>query len=438
MKISVIGLGKLGLPFSFFLSSKNYKVLGYDINEKIEDEIQKNEINIEPKLNEYIKKYRNNFKYEKKIKNLIHETNITFLVLPTPSLKNGSFSNKYIMDFLKIICPYLRKKRKKNHLIVITSTVNPGSCEEVFIPYLKKNGLKNNTDFSIIYNPHFIAQGTTIYNLENPDLLLLGSDNDKAYKTIKKFYRKIYKPEIFKKTTFREGEISKIAINSYITSKISFANYISELCETSKNTDAKKVLDVIGEDKRINHKYLKIGTKFSGPCFPRDNKALSHYSKKQKILPIIPDKNDIINKLQTKRLIRILKNVIGKNKNQKIGICGFTYKKNTNIVKGSQGYDLLKLINKSYLKYNKINIYDKFLEQKQISKTNTKIELIFEKSEFIKKSDIIFIMYHFNKFSLPNLKTNKKKYIIDCWRCIKKVPKNYIKIDLGIQSDYVF
>ena len=94
MKISVIGLGKLGLPFSFFLSSKKYKVLGFDINEKIDEEIKKNKIHIEPKLNEYITKYKDNFKFEKKVKNLIHQTDITFLVLPTPSLKNGSFSNK--------------------------------------------------------------------------------------------------------------------------------------------------------------------------------------------------------------------------------------------------------------------------------------------------------------------------------------------------------
>ena len=438
MKVGFIGLGKLGLPFSFFLSSKNLKVLGFDINKKIDDEIRTNKINIEPKLNEYIRKYKNNFKFEKEIKNLIHQTDITFLVLPTPSLKNGSFSNDYIMRFLKIICPYLKSKKKKNHLIVITSTVSPGSCEEVFIPYLKKKGLKNNFDFSLIYNPHFIAQGTTIYNLENPDLLLLGSDSDKAYKIIKKFYMKIYNYKIFKKTSLREGEISKIAINSFITSKISFANYISELCEKSKNTDAEKVLDVVGEDKRINHKYLKIGTKFSGPCFPRDNKALSHYSKKQKILSIIPDKNDSINKIQTKRLMKILKNVIGNNKNKKIGICGFTYKKDTNIVKDSQGYDLLQLINKSHLKYDGINIYDSFLQQKQIKWTSKKINLIQNRSDFIKKSDIILIMYQFDKFILPKIRKDKKKYIIDCWRCVKKVPKNYIKIDLGKNSNYVF
>ncbi len=437
MKISVIGLGKLGLPFSFFLASKKYKVLGYDIDTGIKNEIEKNNKSIEPKLNHYIKKFKKNFKFEENIEKLINQTNITFIVLPTPSLKNGSFSNDYILHFLKTICPYLKKKIKKNHILVITSTVSPGSCEEVFIPYLEKRGLKNKIDFSLIYNPHFIAQGTTIYNLEKPDLLLLGSDNNKSYSMISKFYKVIYSLKLFKKTSLREGEISKVAINSFITSKISFANYISQLCEVTKNTDAKNVLDVIGEDKRINHKYLKIGTKYSGPCFPRDNKALSYYSKTKKITSIIPDKNDSINKIQTPRLMKILKNISTISKNTKIGIWGLTYKENTNIIKDSQGYDLINLIKKSHLKNNKINIYDNFLDKVDINKEGKRLNFISNQSDFIKRSDIIFIMYNF-KNSLPIIKTRKKKYIIDCWRCIKKIPKNYIKIDLGTQSNYIF
>ena len=437
MKISVIGLGKLGLPFSFFLASKKHKVLGYDINTNIKNEIEKNSKSIEPQLNHYIKKFKKNFRFEKNINKLINQTKITFLVLPTPSLNNGSFSNDYIMRFLKLISPHLKKKINKNHILVITSTVSPGSCEEIFIPYLKKRGLKNKIDFSLIYNPHFIAQGTTIYNLEKPDLLLLGSDNKKSYRMINKFYKDIYKPKIFKKTSLREGEISKIAINSFITSKISFANYISQLCEVTENTDAKKVLDVIGEDKRINHKYLKIGTKYSGPCFPRDNKALSYYSRTKKITSIIPDKNDSINKIQTPRLLKILRNIAIKNKNSKIGICGLTYKENTNIIKDSQGYDLINLIKKSPLKNNKINVYDNFLDKIEINKEGKKLNFISNKSDFIKRSDIIFIMYNL-RISLPIIKTRKKKYIIDCWRCIGKVPKNYIKIDLGAYSNYIF
>jgi len=309
MKISVIGLGKLGLPFSFFLASKKNNVLGYDLNKKIEKNIKENTKNIEPDLNRYISKNNKNFKYENNFSNLIKKTNLTFIVLPTPSQKDGSFSNQYIINCLKEISKDLLKKKNKKHIIVITSTVSPGSCEEIFIPFMKKKGLKNHKDFLLVYNPHFIAQGTTIYNLEKPDLILLGCDSDISYKIINNFYSRIYNSKIIKKTSLREGEIAKISINSYITSKISFSNYISELCEKSDETDAAKVLDVIGQDKRINHSYLKIGTKFSGPCFPRDNLALANYSKKKGVNSLIPEKNDKVNKLQTKRLFSILKKI---------------------------------------------------------------------------------------------------------------------------------
>ena len=182
---------------------------------------------------------------------------------------------------------------------------------------------------------------------------------------------------------------------------------------------------------------MMIGTKYSGPCFPRDNKALSYYSKTKKITSIIPDKNDAINRVQTPRLMKILKNILSKNKDNKIGICGLTYKENTNIIKDSQGYDLINLIKKSHFKNNKINIYDNFLDKVEIKKKDKKLNFIKNKSEFIKKSDIIFIMYNL-KISLPIIKTGEKKYIIDCWRCIKKIPKNYIKIDLGKYYNYTF
>tara|TARA_Y100001970_G_scaffold288148_1_gene414619 strand:- start:245 stop:1555 length:1311 start_codon:yes stop_codon:yes gene_type:complete len=436
MKISVIGLGKLGLPFSFFLASKKNNVLGYDLNKKIEKNIKENTKNIEPDLNRYISKNNKNFKYENNFSNLIKKTNLTFIVLPTPSQKDGSFSNQYIINCLKEISKDLLKKKNKKHIIVITSTVSPGSCEEIFIPFMKKKGLKNHKDFLLVYNPHFIAQGTTIYNLEKPDLILLGCDSDISYKIINNFYSRIYNSKIIKKTSLREGEIAKISINSYITSKISFSNYISELCEKSDETDAAKVLDVIGQDKRINHSYLKIGTKFSGPCFPRDNLALANYSKKKGVNSLIPEKNDKVNKLQTKRLFSILKKISKKNKRVNIGICGMTYKNHTNIIKDSQGYDLLNLIKKSNLKNNSILLYDNYLNSNDI-KISKNMTLCTDKKNFIKKADIIFLMYNIKNLGLENYKTKKKKYIVDCWRIYKKLPKYLIKIDLGKYSKFL-
>jgi len=194
---------------------------------------------------------------------------------------------------------------------------------------------------------------------------------------------------------------------------------------------------VIGQDKRINSQYLKIGTKFSGPCFPRDNLALSNYSKKVGVNSLIPDKNDSVNEIQTKRLIKILKKIIKNKTSYNIGICGMTYKNDTNIIKNSQGDDLLKLIKKNKIRYNKINIYDEFLSKNEIKDIKGKTVLIENKKKFIQQSDIIFLMYNVKNLNFRKYKINKKKYVVDCWRLIENLPKPMIKIDLGKHSDYI-
>ncbi len=199
MNISVIGLGKLGLPFAFFIASYNNKVLAFDKNPNISRLITKKKNNIvEPELKKYIKKFNKRVEFKNSLEETIKNTDITFLVLPTPSLKNGSFSNKYIEKILIKIAKIIKHEKKK-HFINITSTVNPNSCKKIFIPLLEKNGLTNNKDFSIIYNPHFIAQGTTLYNLRKPDVLLIGTDNLESTNKIISLYKKIYKKKKYTK-----------------------------------------------------------------------------------------------------------------------------------------------------------------------------------------------------------------------------------------------
>ncbi len=432
MNISVVGLGRLGLPFSFFLASKGHKVLCFDKNLNIKEQLKQSK-NIEPGLNDYIKKYKKNIFIEKKINSLISKTKISFIVLPTPSNKDGSFSNSFIFKSLDEISLSLKIKKNTNHIIVITSTVSPGSCD-LFVKYLEKKGFKNKKDFSIVYNPHFIAQGTTLKNLEKPDLVLIGTNNDKTKKKINDFYKKIYKKKsLLKNTNFKEGEISKIAINCYITTKISFSNYISELSETTKNVDAKIILDVIGQDKRINHSYMKVGTKFSGPCFPRDNLALINFSKKSNISPLIPISTNKINSKQSVRIIKNLKKVIKKEKKLlNVGLFGLTYKPDTNLILGSQGASLIYEIKKSKINIKKINIFDKFLTYNEVKKFNKDLSFYENKKNFVKNSDIIIIMYPgLDEKFFKNYKSKKRLYIFDCWRSISYKKKPIELIEFG-------
>ena len=181
---SVIGLGKLGFPFALFLASRKIKVLCYDNNLNVLNDIKKNKSPyIEPNTQKYLQKYKRNILITSDLSIIIYKSDISHLVLPTPSIRNNSFSNKYIINCLNKLAPFIKKKKRK-HIINITSTVMPGSSKFVFCKILEARGLKNGKDFIITYNPHFIAQGTTIENLENPDFVLIGSDNKHGEKLI--------------------------------------------------------------------------------------------------------------------------------------------------------------------------------------------------------------------------------------------------------------
>ena len=303
-------------------------------------------------------------RYVKSIDDLVNKTNITFLVLPTPSQKDGSFSNQYILNVLNKIGRSLKNKRNKKHLINVTSTLSPYSCEKILIPALEKYNLKNEKDFLLSYNPHFIAQGTTINNLNNPDMLLIGTNSTKAKKILVNIYKKIYKRKnVFKNLNLLESEIAKLSVNTFITNKISFANYISELSENSKYADASKILNVIGQDRRIGHSYMKVGTRFSGPCFPRDNKALANFAIKIGIKNDLPSVIDKINNRQTLRLINIIKFLKRKFKKRiNIAVLGLSYKKDTNIIDDSQSHDLINKLSSRKIGIKNIFVFDRFIK----------------------------------------------------------------------------
>jgi UDPglucose 6-dehydrogenase len=191
-------------------------------------------------------------------------------------------------------------KSKKKYLINITSTVNPGSCKS-FIKFLeKKFQLKHGKEFILTYNPHLIALGSIYNDVLNSDLVILGSDLKEGHKYFINFYKKIYSKNLYKlrKLKLTEAEVAKIAINSYITMKISFSNLISSISDKEDNLDSSVILNTIGFDKRIGHKYLSLGAMFAGPCFPRDNLNFAKFLQKKDLNNSLPKVIDKINDLQ--------------------------------------------------------------------------------------------------------------------------------------------
>ncbi len=404
MKISVVGLGKLGFPMASFLRSK-FEVNAYDKNIKIRNLIIKKPNSYLPNENKIKKYLKKNINMSHSIYDSLIGTEICFITVPTPSLKNGKFSNKFLIDVLKIISKFLNKNKRKNpYIININSTVSPGAFDNELIPFMKNKGLKINIDYEFIYNPYFVALGDVIKNLESPDFILIGSSSKNSAKKIQSIYKMIYKNPNFKPMSLQEGELVKLLVNCYVASKISFTNFVKSLTENMESVSLPTVLKAIGTDKRIGNNFLRPGGPFLGPCLPRDIVALSKFCEEIKINKIYPNSAKKLNKISINSLLQLI-NFLKKKKIKSIGFTGIAYKPNTDFYQESIAFKLMQKSKKIGLK---IYFFDKYIQNKKInfSRVNSLQSLV-------KKCDVIFISYEDN-FILKKQKIfNRDVYVWD-------------------------
>lgn len=265
--ITVIGIGKLGLGFALLLERSGYNVLGVDIFQDYVNRINEKTIYFEePKYNTLLQKSEN-LKATTSLQDGLHHSNIIFIIVQTP---NGGGSRFYDHSILSNLLEKINKLKPENKHFIIGCTIMPNYIQDIGKQLISQ--CKNTT---LSYNPEFVAQGDIVRGFENPDIILVGTESESLKPVLKEIYDKITKNEpkyCFMKPT--EAEIVKISLNGFITTKISFANMISDLCDTLPNVNKSTVLEAIGSDSRIGTKYFRPGTSFGGPCFPRDTRAL--------------------------------------------------------------------------------------------------------------------------------------------------------------------
>jgi UDPglucose 6-dehydrogenase len=430
--VSVVGLGKLGLCITAILAERGFNVIGVDVDQAKVDMISRGKSPIvEPVLDSFIKKNLNRLRVTTSCYDAVKSTQTTFIVVPTPSEPHGSFSLKFILEVIKEIGKAISEK-ENYHLVVVNSTVNPGSMDYTVKPLLEELSMKKcGKEIGLCYNPEFIALGNVIKGLLEPDFVLIGESDPQAGSILADMYRRICinNPPI-ERTSFINAEIAKIAINSYITMKITFANLLAEICENTIGADVDEVTRIIGRDSRIGSKYLKGGLGYGGPCFPRDNIAFARFAESVGVKAELPITIHRANLSQVRRVIKIIEQ-LKLNHDKKIGILGLSYKPDTPIVEESQSIMLAKeLSSKGYV----VHVYDPLaLEEAKKVLGNT---AIYEKTldTCIKNVDVVVLATPWKSFSIIN---TEGKIIIDCWRLLKdreELKKNNQYIPLGICS----
>lgn len=272
-KVSVLGTGKLGLCLALNLETAGNQVTCYDINsDYIKSLKNKTFKSLEPKVNRLLKLSRD-ILFTTDIEKAL-ENDIVFIVVNTPSFKSGEYDHSNINSCLNEIKKRGNQKYRKD--IVINCTTSPGYCESV------ARDLKKNNCY-VSYNPEFISQGNIIEDQKNADFIIIGQADKKVGDEIEYLNKCFNKtnPTVHRMTT-TEAELVKLSINCFLTTKISYANTIGDLA-LKTNCRPNVVLNAVGSDSRIGKKYLKYGFGYGGPCFPRDNKALTYYAMQNKI-----------------------------------------------------------------------------------------------------------------------------------------------------------
>lgn len=432
-KIAVIGLGKLGACHAAVMAYKGFNVIGADINREFVDKINRGEAPVfESGLQTLIDSCANRLKATTDVAFAVKNSDVTFVIVPTPSDEEGRFSMEYALKAAEKIGEGLKESEAKFPVVVMTSTVMPGDTKEKFVPTLEKfSGKKLNKDFGVCYSPEFIALGTVIRDMLSPDMILIGESNKHAGDIIQSIYKKSCdnKPH-FARMNFVNAELTKISVNTYITTKISYANMLAQVCSKISGADSDVVLGAVGKDSRIGNKYLKGGLTFGGPCFPRDNIAFSKVAEDVDVDPIMARATDHMSHAHTRYVANMVeKHIDGK---KKVAILGLSYKPNTPVVDVSPSLALAREIIKKGLE---VFAYDPAAMD---NAKNVLSNITYCKSmkETVSDADVVIVCTAWEEFlSLSPKDVKKDAVVIDCWRVLKReVWKDRVLVRLGVSE----
>lgn len=336
MKVCVVGLGKLGSPLAAVLASKGHHVIGVDRNPYFVDCINQGRAPVvEPRLQELIDASKGRLRATHAYEQAVLDSEISFVIVPTPSDHDGVFTNSWVLEAVRSIGSAL-KGRDRYHVVNITSTVMPGSTQGPIRTALEEaSGKRVGVDIGLCYNPEFIALGSVVRNMLWPDMILLGQSDPRAGDVLEAVYRTTTDntPPV-QRMNLMNAEITKIAVNTFVTTKISYANTLAELCERLPGADVEVVTAALGKDTRIGAKYLTGALGYGGPCFPRDNVAFSVLAERLGVRSDLPRATDAVNRHQIDRLVSKVRDHVTHGK---VTVLGLAYKPDTPVIDESQG-----------------------------------------------------------------------------------------------------
>ncbi len=342
MNVSIVGSGYVGTTIAACLADLGHDVINIEIDEDIVDTINAGEAPIhESGLEERIATHAGTNLRATTEYDAVCETDVTFLCLPTPQADDGSLDLAVMQAGAESLGRALADKND-DHIVVVKSTVLPGTTEEVVAPILEaESGTQVGDGLEVAMNPEFLRMGTAVQDFLEPDKVVLGTASDDAAAVLRDLYAPILDraETTLVQTDIREAELIKYANNAFLASKVSLVNELGNIAK-EYGADAYEVLEAVGLDDRISERFMRSGLGWGGSCFPKDVNALRAGAREQGYEPALLDAAVAVNDEQPRRLVGLLENHVALA-GARIAVLGLSFKPGTDDIRKSRALDVI-------------------------------------------------------------------------------------------------
>jgi UDPglucose 6-dehydrogenase len=420
MKISVVGLGKLGSPLAAVFAAKGFQVIGTDVNSAAVAAINAGRAPVEePGLQDLITSSADRLTASDDAVSVVSGTDTTFIIVPTPSDATGRFSNDYALRAMATVGQGIRRKEGGYHLVVMTSTVMPGSTGGELREALERHaGRTVGATLGLCYNPEFIALGSVVRDMLRPDMILIGESDARAGDLLESIYRRSCDNQpAFRRMNFVNAELTKISVNTFVTTKISYANMLADICDRLPGADVDVVTQAVGADSRVGIKYLRGATGYGGPCFPRDNVAFAALARSIGANPELAEATDRVNRYQIERVLGAVQARM--QERGTVGILGLSYKPDTAVIEESQGVALAeRLLTEGHA----VIAYDPKALTAAQTQLRGRLQEAASAEACARAADLVVVMTPWPAFRTLSAtafeKPDRRTTVIDCWRIL--------------------
>ena len=342
-EIAIIGLGYVGLTTALSFARAGISVYGFEISKERVSSIQKGEVPFyEPGLSQLLKECLTRGLFT--VGNTLTSSKIMFLTVGTPSDKDGNIDLSYVKGASRTLGEALQNSDQYD-LVVVKSTVTPGTTENVVKPLIETaSGKKFGSGLGLAVNPEFLREGSALRDMMHPDRLVIGEFDRKAGETLVKLYERFYGSDLppILRTNTVNAEFIKYASNAFLAAKISFINTIANIAYNISGADVKIIAKGMGLDKRIGEGFLNAGVGYGGSCFPKDMRALINFSSKQGYEPGLLSKVDEVNNQQALEIVDCASEMTGGLQEKKIALLGLSFKPDTDDIREAPSLKIIQ------------------------------------------------------------------------------------------------